>query len=117
MKTIILAILLFFSASSYSDSCTKIVKLDVAKSRIFVICPQLYKFDEKTLKETIRKIFLSKAVTPDEYEIYFVASPGDYTTQNLAKNTLVGRYYTHSQKMVIWPKIPKKKKIIQLSGK
>jgi hypothetical protein len=117
MKYILVTILSLLSSTVFAGSCIEIAKYDELNSQIIVVCPNLYKFNNEKASKTVRKIFSSRKFVPDEYEIYFVVSKDNLVVKDLTPNELVGWYYTHDNQLTIWPEIPNKKKIMQLSNK
>ena len=114
---IIITILLFVSSSVLADDCSKIAKYDDEKSTIYVVCPNLPDFKADKAGNLVNKIFKSRNFVPDEYLIYFVASLADVYSKKIKPSNFIGRYYTHDNQLTIWPKIPYKKRTIQLTIK
>ena len=117
MKQLITFSLIFLSSPVFADDCLKISKYNEINSEIFVICPDLPTFDDDKALDTVRKIFSSRKFVPDEYVLYFVTDKKVDSRKSFTPDNLVGLYYTHDNELKIWPNVPAKKRVIQLSNK
>jgi len=113
MKYILALALCLFASSAFADTCRTIDHYDETYSSIYVVCPQLPIFTVTESKQIVEAIFSSRDFVPDEYLIYFVTTPTKLRVQELPADTLVGTYYTHSNNITLWPKLPEKKSVLQ----
>jgi hypothetical protein len=51
-------------------------------------------------------------LNPDEYLIYFVSSEEQIPLKSDQEESIVGWYYTHSNKLIIWPKQENERKVV-----
>lgn len=106
--------------------CAEIRHYDKTMASIFVVCPRLHEMTAPGMTTLVEHIFSRVEVQPDEYLVYFFAD-ADSISRKLATDqdgteddaewagALVGVFYTHSQQMTLWPELPEKRRVIQLT--
>jgi len=113
----LLAIFIFISSVPAATSCDKIERFDEQNSQIYVVCPGLDKLSEQEITKSIERIFTSGNLPADEYQIYFTTTRSVLSVRKFTEKTLIGSYYTHNNRLTIWPRVPEKKKIIIPEGR
>ncbi len=116
MKNHLLVFAFIFSTNLLADSCSEVARYDELMSQIYVVCPELPGMSKWEINEIVREIFSSQEFVPDEYTIDFVLSEQYLSQEKLTKTTHIGWYYTHNNRVTIWPQKPDSKKVIQLSN-
>jgi len=111
------ALLIFITSTPAAISCDKIERIDKSNAQIFVVCPGLDALSEEEIAASINKIFTVSGLPPDEYQIYFTTTRSVLSVQEFTEETLIGSYYTHNNRLTLWPRVPAKKKIIVLGVK
>jgi len=111
------ALLIFIASIPAATGCDKIERIDESNAQIFVVCPNLDALSKGEIEASINKIFSASSLPPDEYQIYFTTTRSTLSVQKFTEKTLIGSYYTHNNRLTLWPRVPAKKKIVILGIK
>jgi hypothetical protein len=114
MARIVLILLLFFSSSTYADSCYTVVEGYEAEDVMYVLCNELPVSNEVGASKLIAKVMGQYKGPPDEIVVYFISSIEQIGGVKPSSENLVGFYYTHSNKLTIWPGLENKKRVFNI---
>ncbi len=104
MKILLLLLSSLYSLSSLSfNECNKVASGYEKRDIMYVVCKDLSGVDERSASELIINLFGQYKGPPDEVAIFFVATPDLIGKTNPEGHELVGFYYSHSNKLEIWP--------------
>jgi len=118
MKNFVLLLFIFLSFSAHSSSaCDKVVSSYETKDVMYVICTDLSTLSDEEASDLVIRLFNQYRGPPDEVAIYFVTSAELVGKTKPEGNELVGIYYTHNNKLEIWPNLKSRKKVIEITWK
>jgi hypothetical protein len=118
MKNFVLLLIILLSFSTHASSaCDKVVSDYETKDIMYVICSDLSTLSDEEASDLIIRLFNQYKGPPDEVAIYFVLSAELVGKTNPEGNELVGFYYTHNNKLEIWPNLKSRKKVIEVTWK
>ena len=117
MKYIALILIFLSTFAIANDDCSKVVNGYEKSSSMYVICDDLTKLDKLSASDLIINLFNQYKGEPDEIAIYFVKSKEFLGEHDFSGNELTGFYYTHSNKLEIFPNSTTNKKVIEIEWK
>ncbi|VAW81951.1 hypothetical protein MNBD_GAMMA12-1968 [hydrothermal vent metagenome] len=85
------------------------------KSTMYVVCRDLNVNNKREATLLIKKVMSQYSGPPDEIVIHFVKSKSSIGEAKPTAQESVGYYYTHNNRLLIWPKIKSKAKVFILS--
>jgi len=106
----LLAFLCVFA--NHSFACDKAAKIDEMQSIIYSVCPNFPELPNDSASKLVMNLLSQYTGQPDEIMIYFLASKEGIGKLQPSKDELLGYYYTHDHKIVVWPNT-KKEKIVK----
>ena len=111
--------------STTSVSCGRILKFSNPDEIIYAYCPTLPDLSPRQARSAVLAVFERMAGLDGEYLIYFFNDEsllahtnwmiGDETDLRAQwGDTFIGSYYTHNNKLTIWPNSPERTRVIEL---
>jgi hypothetical protein len=118
MRILLLLLSSLYSLSSLSfNECNKVAAGYENRDIMYVVCKDLSSISKDAASDLIINLFNQYKGPPDEIAIFFVASPDLIGKTNPEGRELTGFYYSHSNKLEIWPNSINNKKEIEITWK
>ncbi|MBY6213281.1 hypothetical protein KUV95_17190 [Microbulbifer agarilyticus] len=107
-------ILLIIFSSAYAIeplACSKAAEIDEDRSIIYSVCPGFAELSNDKASKLVKNLLSEYNGQPDEVLIYFLQSKNETVEISPLEEAVIGFYYTHDHKIVVWPNTQKERVI------
>jgi len=97
-----------------AEGCSKVIPGYEESDTMYVVCEDLSGITQEESNKLIKNIFSQYKGEPDEVFVFFVSSKEYVGKFEFPAEVWVADYYTHHNKLTLWPKVKEKTRAITI---